>query len=213
MKHSRELRNSRCAIAVLALAPSAALGCHVRHEASLATFTAATRDYLKKRGDLCVARPVWPVDVSAHDAAVGSRDAVQMPVLERLGLVDSRPAPGDRDGRRYRLTGRGRVHYLDRATREPVSPDEPGIAAHADFCPVSLALERVVSWQVHDGGATVNYTYQVTAPDWAQDPAFQRVFPAVGRVVQGAGRAQLTQELTLTPAGWIANDLLPVNIR
>jgi hypothetical protein len=55
----------------------------------------------------------------------------------------------------------------------------------------------------------VSYTYTVDAPTWTADAGFQRVFPAVARVLRGAGTAQLVEGFTLTPDGWAANELLP----
>src|ERR1039457_2804611 len=43
--------------------------------------------YLAKRGDLCLAKYNWPIDVMAAEFAAGARNAVQMPVLQKLGLV------------------------------------------------------------------------------------------------------------------------------
>jgi hypothetical protein len=55
----------------------------------------------------------------------------------------------------------------------------------------------------------VAYTYAVEAPDWARDPAFQRVYPAVARVLAGAGKAELKEGFTRTADGWLANELVP----
>ena len=65
-------------------------------------------------------------------ARASAADAVQLPVLERLGLVTSTVLAERRAGvatpfnmRRYRLTAEGRKHYIDRETRLPVAPDDP----------------------------------------------------------------------------------------
>ena len=51
--------------------------------------TIALRDYLAKQGNFCLGKFDWPIDVSERDFQMGTRDAVQMPVLEKLGLVVS----------------------------------------------------------------------------------------------------------------------------
>ena len=55
----------------------------------------AAARYLAEHGDLCMAKYTWPRDVTPADRAAHSNDAVQLPVLERLGLVESMliPAP------------------------------------------------------------------------------------------------------------------------
>ena len=51
----------------------------------------------------------------------------------------------------------------------------------------------------------MTYTYRVERAPWLSSPEIQRVFPAVTRVVQGAGTAELKEGFTLTPNGWVAN--------
>jgi hypothetical protein len=188
--------------------------CGSKTDPSARNFTDGMKAYLAARGDLCIGRPAWPVDVGARDLAARTQDGLQLPVLENLGLARSIPDPSG--GRRYRLTAKGRGRYIDRRTRRPVSPDDEEAPAHADFCVVALGLDRVVAWEVRKAAApgeattaVVTYTYTVEAPPWARDPAFQRVFPAVARVVSGAGSARLVEGFTLTATGWVANELLP----
>src|SRR5271156_6147077 len=60
-------------------------------EAALSeSFRAGLEEYLHRRGDLCVDRPSWPIDVTDAERAQGSRDARQLPVLARLGVVEGR---------------------------------------------------------------------------------------------------------------------------
>ncbi|HVU51287.1 MAG TPA: hypothetical protein VHL80_11405 [Polyangia bacterium] len=212
-------------LSLLAALAAAASGCRARRAAERTpapaatadTFTRAVQAYLDRRGDLCVGRPTWPIDVP-EGARLGP-DVVQLPVLERLGVVTSTVLPERRAGvatpfnlRRYRLTAEGRKRYIDRETRLPVAPEDPPAGARADFCVLSLALGKVTRWEVQPGAtptATVSYTYTVDAPAWVRDPGFQRVFPAVARLVAGAGTAELVEGFTLAPAGWTANELLP----
>jgi hypothetical protein len=184
---------------------------------SAADFSRGLQAYIERRGDLCVGRPSWPIDVPE-----GSRlgpDPVQLPVLERLGVVTSTVLAERREGvatpfnmRRYRLTAEGRKHYIDRDTRLPVSPDDPHAGRRVDFCVLKLTTGTVTKWELQPGAtptATVSYRYGVDAPAWVRDPAFQRVFPAIARFVAGAGTAELVEGFTLRPEGWTANELLP----
>ena len=188
----------------------AALACSRRPEpaAGGATITDALETYLARRGDLCVARSTWPVDMTEQDRAQRTRDALQLPVLERLGVVESSPATVSLAGdygpvavhvRRYKLTERGRAFYNDR---------------RADLCVARLSLDKVARVQVlpseqHPERAVVGYTYKVDAPTWMRDPEALRVFPAVARTLAGASRAELEETMVMTRSGWVARELLP----
>jgi len=211
----------------LALLAGGAGGCRAKSEGhgaaagapapTAADFTRGLQAYIERRGDLCVSRPSWPIDVP-EGARLGP-DPVQLPVLERLGVVTSTVLAERRAGvatpfnmRRYRLTAEGRKHYIDRETRLPVAPEDPHAGVRADFCVLSLTLGKVTKWDVQPGPpptATVSYSYGVDAPAWVHDPGFQRVFPAIARFVAGAGTAELVEGFTLQPEGWTANELLP----
>ena len=197
-------------IALLVVAVSA---CGEHSEANRESFTRAVTHYLDQRGDLCLAKYDWPIDVTAQDFKVGSRDAVQMPVLEKLGLVssaDAMAAKPQEDAppltvavRRYQLTETGKKYYLSRRISEQKQV--------SDFCAAHLKLDQVVSWELNKHGsapneATVTYTYRVDAAPWTNDADARRVFPAVTRVIEGAGKAQLREGFTLTRDGWRAKD-------
>jgi hypothetical protein len=183
-------------------------------------FEAAVRTYLAKRGALCLGKSAWPIDVPVRHARTGDRDALQMPVLERLGLVRGTDMtvdmPDDHgvvptDVRRYELTDAGRQYYLARERGRGAS-GEP-LHEKSDFCVARLSLDKIVRTDVKGGDAgpreaTVAYTYTVDAPPWARDPEFQTVLPAVARVLDGAGTAQLTESFTWTRDGWVAHELL-----
>ena len=199
---------------------AAPAGCTSKTEATRANFERGMQAYLAQRGDLCIGWSRWPIDVTDHAIAVGAADAVQLPVLERLGIVTSTVLPVRVGGRatpfnvrRYRLTTKGGERYMERATHVLVVPDDPTAASRADFCVAKLSLAKVESWDVQKSPtattATVNYTYTVEAPAWTADAGFRKVFPAVARVLGGAGTAQLVEGFTLTGAGWTANELLP----
>jgi hypothetical protein len=193
---------------VFALAALAA--CGGRTEANRDSFTAAVTGYLDKRGDLCLGKYDWPIEVTAQEIQAGGRNAVQLPVLEKLGVVRSIAVnAGDQPqataaplmARRYELTETGKKYYLKRESAREHS---------ADFCAAKLSLDRVVGWEVHENGAqseaVVTYTYRVDAAPWAKDADAQRVFPAVARVLSGAGKAQLREAFTRTGQGWTAKD-------
>ncbi|HVT09195.1 MAG TPA: hypothetical protein VHO67_17160 [Polyangia bacterium] len=204
-------------IFLLAGSMAVAASCRVKTDPTRAAFERGVRAYLEQRGDLCVGRSRWPIDVPA--GAEGTADAVQLPVLEQLGLVTSTLIQMRESGaatpfqaRRYRLTSAGRRLYLDRGTRLPAAPDDAKAPERADLCFAALTLDRVARWEIQkDGAATtalVSYTYHADAPAVARDPRLGRVFPAVARLLAGEGRAELVEGFTLTPTGWIANDLL-----
>lgn len=201
--------------APLILATFAALGgCHCAAGPGNAEVTAAVNDYLARRGDLCLSKTAWPIVVTEREAAIGSRNALQMPVLEKLGLVASEPArvalPDEQggglvDARRYRLTEAGQRDYRAR--------DAGG---GADLCAARLRLDKVIGWKDAPGAGNgnsapvprhvvVSYTYQVDAAPWTRDPDIAKVFPMVDRVLRGAGTAQLQEGFTLTERGWVAS--------
>jgi hypothetical protein len=183
-----------------------------------AAFERGVQAYLARRGDLCVGRPRWPIDVPV--GAEGTADAVQLPVLAELGLVTSAVidtrvggAATPFQARRYRLTSAGHRLYLDRDTRRPAAPDDARAPERADLCVATLTLDKVTRWEIQKDGpaptALVSYTYHADAPAVARDPRFGRVFPAVARLLSGDGKAELVEGFTLTPGGWTANELLP----
>jgi hypothetical protein len=207
-----------CFVTLLLLVPAA---CKHKPGLDAASLSKGVEAYLAQRGDLCVARPDWPVDVTESDRAARTRDAIQMPVLERLGVVEGHritvrstsedDKPVTIPVTRYELTERGRQSYIDRHTRHPVAPGARG-GAQADLCVARISLDKVVSWQASPAdrpppSAVVSYTYHVDAAPWMRDPAALRVFPAIARVIAGDGKAELKEGLVLTAAGWVASDL------
>jgi hypothetical protein len=212
--------STRTILLALALALLAgAAGCGSKTEASRANFERGMRDYLAKHGDLCIGWRRWPMDVTDAQVAAGAPDALQLPELERLGLVSSTVLPVRDEGRttpfevrRYRLTAKGR-QSLERATHELVNPEDPTAPRRGDLCVAKVSLARVESWDLQSDAkpptAVVSYTYGVEAPAWTADAGFRKVFPAVARLLGGAGTAQLVERFTLTADGWLANELLP----
>ncbi|HEY1395097.1 hypothetical protein [Roseateles sp.] len=181
-------------------------------------FVPGMTDYLAKRGDLCLAKSDWPIDLTQREIDAGARNALQLPVLERLGLASSTVAEVDvKDDnevshhmkvRRYALTETGKQFYV---TREQPKADG-GKETRGDFCAAKLSLDKVVHWELGGEGkdrhAVVSYTYQVKAAPWTGDAELQKVFPVVAQVIHGAGTAQLQETFKKTETGWVAVDLL-----
>jgi hypothetical protein len=174
--------------------------------------TRAVKQFLAEHGDLCMAKYTWPRDVTAADRAAHSNDAVQLPVLERLGLVESAPvlapaaAPADA-ARRYSLTAKGRQYYLQKK-RTTLNVHSQPVEHDADFCVARLSLDKVVKWtppeQVHDHIETVaRYTYKIKAAEWMSDPDARKVFPVVDRIIRGAGTLVMTATVQQQGDKWV----------
>jgi len=177
--------------------------------------------YLAQRGDLCLAKYDWPIDVSAVDVAAATRDAVQMPVLERLGIVSSSDGSitlhtdhGEEaiPAKRYELTEAGKKSYLDKPIVTTSSSGKK-IEHAGDFCAGKILLNKIVSWDKPVGQGqhlqtTATYTYKFAAAEWARDPQARKVFPMVDRMLKGEGSLQLQQRLRKVGPSWEAVDTL-----
>lgn len=182
--------------------------------------TASLNDYLAKRGHLCLAKYNWPIYVIDSDKAPQTDDRIQMPVLEKLGIVygkDVTMEGHDKDGkmlrahaRQYTLTAEGQKYYLH--IPEVIATPTQRITHPADFCVASLSLDKVVGWEkpVPRNGSlltSVVYTYKIDPAPWTKDPDFHRVFPMVQRVIEGQGTMQLREGMHLTKTGWVADEI------
>ena len=169
--------------------------------------TRAVQAFLADHGDLCLAMYTWPRDVTPEDRESNSNEAVQMPVLERLGVVQSvelrEPAPMTR----YSLTPEGQQYFL-RKKRTTLDIHSQPEQHDADFCVAQLTLDKVVKWSppqpVHDHLETVvQYTYHIKAAPFLSDPEAQKVFPIVDRIVRGAGTLMMTATVRLQDGRWV----------
>jgi hypothetical protein len=217
MKRPTLTRLPIAVLSVLALLAGCSGG---KRELNQANLTHAMNDYLARRGDLCLAKNSWPVFVTEAESKAGSRNALQMPVLERLGLVSALDATVEQVGedgarsaahaRRYDLTAQGRRYYLARAPHKTPSGNRFAEAGH-DFCAARLSLDKVVGWAPSGSSgaseAVVTYTYKVDPAPWAADAALRTVFPMVDSVIRGAGTMQLKEGVVLGANGWEARDL------
>lgn len=195
-------------------------GCDDMQAADMTNLTAALNDYLAHRGNLCLAKYDWPIDVTSVEQQAGDSDAVQMPVLEKLGLVTSRDTMVIRktgegtvmlSAREYALTAEGRKYWL----HEPViiATATSRITHSADFCVAKLSLDRIIGWEpplTRDGKTktVVTFTYKIDPAPWTRSPDVRRVFPMIARAIDSAGKMQLREGFTLTPNGWFANELI-----
>lgn len=191
--------------------------------------TRAVTQYLADHGDLCIGKFTWPRLVTPQDRQAGTNDAVQLPVLEHLGLVKSVqiPVPADTTastGRaaqsarpgvaapsgpvlRYSLTAKGLRYYL-RKKRTTVGGHGQTVERDADLCVARLSLDRVVKWTppeaLHGRLETlVRYTYHIHSAKWMADPAARRVFPIVDRIIRGAGSFQMSVTVQLRDGSWV----------
>ena len=189
--------------------------------------------FLAQHGDLCVAKYDWPRDVTALDREAGTNDALQLPVLEKLGLVESVELPSGpasqesaaaaigvqssaplspqlappAPAKRYSLTAQGRQYYLQKKHVVIGAHDIP-TEHEADFCLARISLDKVVKWlppDQADGGwrTTASYTYHIKPVSWLSDPEAQQVFPVAARLVAGQGTLQLTADLVLRDGKWV----------
>jgi hypothetical protein len=194
------------------------VACHDKHAATNENFSLALRAYLAERGELCLGKNEWPIDVTEREAELGTRDAKQMPVLERLGIVSSTDAVAQRKSeeevysvrvKRYELTAAGRTFYHPRNVKNA----QGNVVRSSDLCAAELSLDQIKNSQVTTAAngqqsAVLWYTYRVAPAPWTADPEVQRVFPMVARVIHGAGKDELREEVTLGKDGWVAVDVL-----
>jgi hypothetical protein len=196
---------------------SSAAICANPTEPSQTILAAALGKHLAQQGDFCLGKFDWPIDVSAPDFEMRTRDAVQMPVLEKLGLVISTNGSALRkEGeaeesvqvKRYALTEAGKKFYLDKETSSTTSSGNK-VVHHGDFCAGKLSLDKLVQWDKptmvgEHQETTVTYTYKIAAAEWTHDPELQKVFPMVDRILKGEGIMQLKQRFRLSGKSWIA---------
>jgi hypothetical protein len=189
--------------------------------------TRAVTQYLSEHGDLCVGKFTWPRVVTPEDRLAGTNDAVQLPVLERLGLVESTeisapaaatpatatPAPTAPPAAqtagtatRYALTAKGRQYYLQKRRITLGVHDQP-VEHDEDLCLAHLTLDRVVKWSPPEPAhghleTMVHYTYHIKSAEWMADTEARRVFPVVDRIVRGQGNLLMSVNVQLRDGKW-----------
>jgi hypothetical protein len=169
----------------------------------------AVRKYLEEKGNFCLGKFEWPIAVSDEDRKAGTNNALQMPVLEKLGLVAVSDSPGDPTIKNYSLTEEGQKYYL---TKQTITVNSAGqrIRHPGDLCPAKLQLDKVVAWDppsVVEGKTqtTVKFTYRIAkAAEWTQDPDVRKVFPMIAKILDSAGSQQLMQLFVWSGHAWVA---------
>jgi DNA-binding PadR family transcriptional regulator len=164
--------------------------------------TRAVNQYLAEHGDLCVGKFSWPRIVTPEDREARTNDAVQLPVLERLGLVESTDGPV----KSYSLSEKGRRYYL-RKRRITVGAHDRPTAHDADLCVARLSLDKVVKWsppeQVRGHVETVvHYTYHIREAKWMDDPQARQVFPVVDRIIRHQDNMLMSVTVRLEDDKW-----------
>lgn len=169
----------------------------------------AVTHYLSDHGDLCVGKFAWPRVVTQQDQLAHTNDAVQLPVLEHLGLVESTEisAPAAETARRYSLTAKGRRYYLQKKRITLGAHDQP-VEHDKDLCVARLSLDKVVKWSppepVHGHPETVvRYTYHVKSADWMADPQARQVFPVVDRIIRNQDNMLMSVTVELQDGKWL----------
>jgi hypothetical protein len=194
------------------------VSCASKNDANEKNFSEALNSYLATKGQLCLGIPsAWPVDLNEAERRSGMGTAAEMAALEKVGLVRSHEAeteympplssrPVKTKVLRYELTDNGKTFYREK--------DRLGLAGNkqvqGDLCYGQQALDKIVNWQGPTAAGdskevTVFYTYRIeNLSDWAKNPDIQRVFPGIVSTIDGAGKTQMNQPLTLTNQGWQA---------
>jgi len=189
--------------------------------ANRANLGQALQAFLAQRGDICLAKYDWPIDVSARDDAARTSNALQMPVLEHQGLVTGRDGYVDyRDDetgqvervptRRYELTALGRKFFKQRDSAGH-GPDGHVVVHHGDLCAGRLelaAITRIAEPQVAPGQprtASVSYRYRFTAAPWAATATTRAVFPMIDLLIRKQDSLEMTHRLHFDGQRWVAD--------
>ncbi|MCW5221936.1 hypothetical protein D8B23_10730 [Verminephrobacter aporrectodeae subsp. tuberculatae] len=200
----------------LALAVAGAIlltACGSKTDVSEKNFGAAIKQYLEKKGELCLGlgEVEWPVDVS-EDSWKAQKDDPTSTVrkMEALAAVDlvsgtdaeideviwgMRPTGRKLMGKRYALTDAGKKFYRKQG---------------GDICYGNLALDKIVKWEgpmklgdYQEAGVTFLYEIDDLA-GWAKKSEIQTAFPKVGAVIEGAEKKEQKHQVKLTSLGWEA---------
>ncbi|MFC0400208.1 hypothetical protein [Paraburkholderia rhizosphaerae] len=166
--------------------------------------TAALSSFLDAHGDMCIGKMKWPIDITKDEAQQRTANSLQLPVLEKVGLVHKQQISDST--MRYTLSDEGKKYYLDKQL--PSMAANGTVTMHqGDVCYGKLHIDKVIGWDLpHNVNGTertvITYTYTIEAAPWTRDPDVQRVFPVVAMVVRSGGALQLKQVVVLTKDGW-----------
>jgi hypothetical protein len=179
-------------------------GCGANHEPNRENFTAAVSKFLDEHGDMCVGKVKWPIDVTKDEAASRTANSLQMPVLEKVGLVQKQQISDTT--MRFSLSDAGKKYYVNKQL--PSMAANGAVSMHeGDLCYGKLHVDKVIGWEsprTVDGvqRTVITYTYTIDPAPWTKDAEVQRVFPVVAMVVRSGGTLQLKQVVVLTKDGW-----------
>lgn len=172
-------------------------------------FAAAVQKFLDDKGGYCLGKPDWPRLVTDVDRRKHKPDALQMPVLEHLGVVSAALVPKNPENTLYSLTAAGRKFYVDYPAASLAAagqaPPRPG-----DLCVAQLRVLTVTKWtplQGADGVATtmVSYTYEIArAAPWTDEPDFRKVFPVVAEILSSGNKLEMMLPLRWAGRAWVA---------
>ena len=181
-------------------------GCNTHSdEPNRENFTAAVSTFLDAHGDMCIGKVKWPIDITRDEANEHTANSLQLPVLEKIGLV-SRQQISD-STMRYTLSDEGKKYYLHKAL--PSMAANGTVTMHdGDLCYGKLHVDKVIGWEpphTVDGveRTVITYTYTIDPAPWTQNADVQRVFPVVAMVVRSGGTLQLKQVVVLKKDGWV----------
>jgi hypothetical protein len=192
------------------------VSCASKKDANEKNFSEALNSYLAKNGQICLGIPsAWPVDLNEAERRSGMGRAVEMAALEKAGLVRSHkteteytPPLSSRTVKtkvlRYELTDNGKTFYREK-NRSGLSGNNEVLG---DLCYGQQVLDKIIKWDAPTAArdpkeASVFYTYKIdNLAEWAKNPDVQRVFPGVVSTIDGAGKTEMNQAVTLTTQGW-----------
>ncbi len=200
------------------------IGCGKTSDPTEKNFSAAIKQYLDKKGDLCLRLNKWPVDLSEADLrmlkALPTGEAAQMHALATAGVVSGIDAQVDQVGmfdgkptgqkfpvKRYTLTEAGKKYYREQDVTR-IGLDGVGTGKQGDICYGKKKLQKVVKWEgpMKFGDyqeANVIYLYQIdNLADWSSSREFAAAFPHAARLIEEAGKKEQQGGVKLTSAGW-----------
>jgi hypothetical protein len=197
------------------------IGCAGKKDANEKNFSEALNSYLAKKGQLCLGIPSpWPVDLNEAARRSGMGTAAEMAALEKAGLLRSHETETEYTSPlssrplrakvlRYEMTENGKTFYRER--------DRLGLGGNkqvqGDLCYGQQVLDKIVKWEGPTAAgdseeASIFYTYRIeNLAEWAKNQDIQRVFPGIVSTIDGAGKTQMNQTLTLTNQGWQAKGI------
>jgi len=194
---------------IILLAALSLAACHPGDPrlASRENFKSALQTYLSSHGDMCIGKFTWPIDVSYRDAQARSANSLQMPVMQKMGLVSAQQIEGQgQPVMRYQLTDAGRKFYVHKPIQS-LTPQGTMLTHEGDFCYGTMQLDQVIGWSpvrevAGQPQTVVTYTYRIDAASWTRNADMRRVFPMVAMIVDSGGTLQLKQTLRLGDKGW-----------